>query len=292
MNTKLYRIGAVSKLTGITVECLRAWERRHGLEPAERAGKTRFYSVPQIERLKKIRTLLDQGHAISQLINLPTKELDSRVAIEPGKTISPASRSVGLVGPNLILAEREEPKNRLNVQSRWANIETLETQLETIAELDVLVIQVPSLDLQLVEKFCFLVKKARLIIAYQYATKQDLEDASMLDVGLIAWPADWSDIEYLCLSQAGRVERSSTRRFTDAELIQIATAIPQASCSCPRNLVELITDLSAFAVHAERCALTNNQHPITASTAEATRAELERNLEAFVEQYRLLTHAN
>lgn len=292
MNPKLYRIGAVSKLTGISVECLRAWERRYGLEPAERAGKTRFYSVPQIERLKKIRALLDQGHAISQLINLPTEELDSRIAVAPEQKVPPSDRRVGLVGPNLILAEREESESRLNVQARWANIEMLETQLDAISELDVLVIQAPSLDIQIIEKYSNLVNPARLIIAYQYATKQDLQDASMLDAALIAWPAVWSDIEYLCFSQAGKVERSSTRRFTDAELIQIATAAPQASCSCPRNLVELITDLSAFAIHAERCALTNNKHPITASTAEATRAELERNLEAFVEQYRLLSHAN
>ena len=55
--TELYRIGTVAKLTGISVECLRAWERRHGLEPAERDGRTRYYSRSQLKRLEKIREI-------------------------------------------------------------------------------------------------------------------------------------------------------------------------------------------------------------------------------------------
>ena len=47
----LYRIGTVAQITQISVERLRAWERRYGLAPAHRAGKTRFYSASQLARL-------------------------------------------------------------------------------------------------------------------------------------------------------------------------------------------------------------------------------------------------
>jgi len=53
----LYRIGTVAQLTQISVERLRAWERRYGLVPAHRAGKTRFYSASQLSRLAKIKRL-------------------------------------------------------------------------------------------------------------------------------------------------------------------------------------------------------------------------------------------
>ena len=95
MTSDLYRIGAVSKLTDISAERLRAWERRYNLQPAHRSGKTRFYDSGQIERLKKIKALLDRGQAISQLIKLADEELDTRLALKPGRT---GSTRVGLVG--------------------------------------------------------------------------------------------------------------------------------------------------------------------------------------------------
>ena len=106
MTEDLYRIGAVAKRTGISPECLRAWERRYGLEPAERAGKTRFYDAAQIERLTVIKALLDQGHPISQVIHLPAEALSRRLT--PGRRASSLASSatpkVALVGAALVRA--------------------------------------------------------------------------------------------------------------------------------------------------------------------------------------------
>ena len=79
--TELYRIGTVAKLTGISVECLRAWERRHGLEPAERDGRTRYYSRSQLQRLQTIKTLTEAGHPISSLVELSSEQLDARIGV-------------------------------------------------------------------------------------------------------------------------------------------------------------------------------------------------------------------
>ena len=114
MTSDLYRIGAVSKLTEISAERLRAWERRYNLQPAHRSGKTRFYDSGQVEHLKKIKVLLDRGQAISQLIKLTGEELDARLAVRPGRA---GSTRVGLVGASLILAERDQDQSRLNVLS-------------------------------------------------------------------------------------------------------------------------------------------------------------------------------
>ena len=62
-----YRIGSVAALTGIAVERLRAWERRHDFSPAHKRGRTRFYSAQQLEKLKKIKLL----HSLILRVMLP-----------------------------------------------------------------------------------------------------------------------------------------------------------------------------------------------------------------------------
>ena len=74
-----YRIGSVAALTGIAVERLRAWERRHGFSPAHKSGRTRFYSADQLEKLKKIKHLIDRGQTVSSVINLSESQLHQRL---------------------------------------------------------------------------------------------------------------------------------------------------------------------------------------------------------------------
>ena len=71
-----YRIGSVAALTGIAVERLRAWERRHDFSPAHKHGRTRFYSADQLEKLKKIKHLIDRGQTVSSVIHLTEQQLD------------------------------------------------------------------------------------------------------------------------------------------------------------------------------------------------------------------------
>ena len=287
MTSDLYRIGAVSKLTEISAERLRAWERRYNLQPTQRNGKTRFYDSGQVERLKKIKVLLDRGQAISQLIKLSHDELDMRVAVKPGRV---GSTRVGLVGASLILAERDQEQSRLNVLGRWASLETFEACTDLLPALDVLLVQLPSLDSQQIKQLRGIVPYARLVCAYRYASESDFETAAELGVALLRWPAPWSDIEYACLSRAkalGGDYHTELRRFTEDELLQIAMSESQVGCGCARGLVELITELDAFSVHASRCAGGDAKHP-GATAAEHARIRLEEALEAFVVQHQLL----
>ena len=287
MTSDLYRIGAVSKLTEISAERLRAWERRYNLQPAHRSGKTRFYDSGQIEHLKKIKVLLDRGQAISQLIKLTGEELDARLAVKPGRG---GSTRVGLVGASLILAERDQDQSRLNVLGRWASLETFETCTDVLPALDVLLVQLPSLDSEQIQKLRGIIPNTRLVLACRYEQEHDSETATELGVALIRWPAPWSDVEYACLSRAtalGVDDRAELRRFTEDELLQIAMSESQVGCGCARGLVELITELDAFSIHASRCADGEAKHP-GATAAEHARIRLEEALEAFVAQHRLL----
>ena len=288
MTSDLYRIGAVSKLTDISAERLRAWERRYNLQPAHRSGKTRFYDSGQVEHLQKIKVLLDRGQAISQLIRLTAEELDTRLSVKPGRG---GATRVGLVGTSLILAERDQEQSRLNVLGRWASLESFETCTDVLPALDVLLVQLPGIDTQQIQRVRSIVPNTRLVCAYRYAQDRDAETAAELGLALLQWPAPWSDVEYACLSDAmasGGDNRTELRRFTEDELLQIAmTPESQVGCGCARGLVELITELDAFSVHASRCADGETGHP-GATAAEHARIRLEEALEVFVAQHRLL----
>lgn len=63
----LYPIRTVSALTGVNPVTLRAWERRYGLVRPQRTPKGhRLYAEADIERIRHILQLLDQGIPIGQ----------------------------------------------------------------------------------------------------------------------------------------------------------------------------------------------------------------------------------
>jgi DNA-binding transcriptional MerR regulator len=70
-----YPIRAVSKLTGISVDTLRAWERRYAVVEPERDERGRLYGEADVERLKLLRQLVEQGHAIGRVAALTSEEL-------------------------------------------------------------------------------------------------------------------------------------------------------------------------------------------------------------------------
>jgi DNA-binding transcriptional MerR regulator/methylmalonyl-CoA mutase cobalamin-binding subunit len=73
-----YKIGAVSRLTGLSADVVRVWERRYqAITPQRSDGGSRLYSDAEISRLRKLRQAVEFGHAISQIAQLPDEELEN-----------------------------------------------------------------------------------------------------------------------------------------------------------------------------------------------------------------------
>src|SRR5262252_9420980 len=73
----LYPIRAASRLTQLSIETLRAWERRYkAVEPSRKKG-LRFYSDQDIYRLRLLRDAVDRGYQIGQATRLSNKELSA-----------------------------------------------------------------------------------------------------------------------------------------------------------------------------------------------------------------------
>ena len=71
-----FRIGAVSKTTGIPVSTLRIWEVRYGaFSPLKTEGKQRLFTEQDVAKALLLKQLADDGHAIGTIARLDMEEL-------------------------------------------------------------------------------------------------------------------------------------------------------------------------------------------------------------------------
>ncbi len=291
--TELYRIGTVAKLTGISVECLRAWERRHGFEPAERDGRTRYYSRSQLQRLQTIKTLTEAGHPISSLVELSSEQLDARIGVTQPRVVRPHRLpQVGLVGPNLLILEQEAPDSDLaEVSCRWVGIDDfVGSRAAERAQLDVVAVQIPSLNADDLQRVRAAAPDCRLLVIYQFANRDALRLVEEPHgATALAWPLTWADLMRACATPAGdsaRAGRTAPRRYADHELVEIVSRARQSGADAPRHLVDLITHLNAFSDYATQCLAEAHDAAVYDRLREDVsyaRAQLERALAATIE---------
>lgn len=94
MNTPGFTIAAVERDTGLSKDVLRMWERRYGFPVPERdANGERVYPAAQVERLRAIKRLMDQGYRPGKLIATPFEEL-SLLAPRRGRSAFVKGREV------------------------------------------------------------------------------------------------------------------------------------------------------------------------------------------------------
>ncbi len=73
-----YRIGTVTRLTGLSADVVRVWERRYkAVTPVRSEGGTRLYSEADIARLRRLRQAIDRGYSIGQAARLSSEQLES-----------------------------------------------------------------------------------------------------------------------------------------------------------------------------------------------------------------------
>lgn len=71
-------VKAASQLSGVAEHTLRAWERRYqAIEPSRTESGRRLYSMQDVDRLKLLAALLDQGYSIGVIAKLPDSDLRS-----------------------------------------------------------------------------------------------------------------------------------------------------------------------------------------------------------------------
>lgn len=78
-----YPIRTAARLTSLSVDTLRAWERRYQAVTPERTERGRLYTKDNIAKLILLRRLVEQGYSIGQIAPLGTADLQDLLAPVP-----------------------------------------------------------------------------------------------------------------------------------------------------------------------------------------------------------------
>jgi DNA-binding transcriptional MerR regulator len=110
-----HRINRVSKLTGLSKDVIRVWERRYGLlAPSRGANRYRLYTDDDVALLRYISSEMAKGHSIGDLAAIGRERLLARAAADGAESRSSEHGYKGLV--DALLAALD-PLNRDRFES-------------------------------------------------------------------------------------------------------------------------------------------------------------------------------
>ena len=305
-----YRIGAVSRLTGIATDTLRMWERRYGVaEPQRAEGGNRLYTRDDISRLAYIKRLVDAGHAIGTVANLPMEQLQERLgphAVEgvPGSVgPSAAACRVVVVGDALPirLPEQADELPGLEVVGRFRDRGRFEQEASSLGP-DVAVLEYPTVHEDTTVEIKRLARRSsapRTIVVYGFGTAAAIHQLSSAQIMPVRAPVDIAEFRRLCLGERAEVTEVPVegdellagpvpaRRYSNEELARISMASTTIKCECPHHLSDLATNLAAFEGYSAECENRNPDdaalHAYLHSTTARARAMIEEALARVVE---------
>ena len=138
MVTIEYSIAAVERDTGLSKDVLRMWERRYGFpQPGRDTNGERSYPAEQVERLRLIKRLMDQGHRPGKLMQASPDSLTQLLPRIPSK---PQSADTAPLLPLLdCILESDTGGFQQMMQQRLAREGLQRFVLDTVAPLTVAV---------------------------------------------------------------------------------------------------------------------------------------------------------
>jgi MerR family transcriptional regulator, light-induced transcriptional regulator len=305
--TTLYRIGAVSKTTGIPVSTLRIWEARYAaFSPVKTEGKQRLFAEHDVSKALLLKQLSQNGHGISTIANLELEQLRrmSNLPYNATKTLAEPGQPVSLAVVGLSMANRIESKkfatglkqNQIKVTDVLIDLAAA-ANAELAQEPQVLLVKVNTLQTSVHHDIQVLVAKhkfAQTIVVYNFAPEAVVQ--AMKFSGLIVRREPVSDIELAELLQSvlfvdpARAQEFGTtgavisaRKYSDTTLSRVAGISTNVLCECPRHVAELISQLASFEQYSQECLNRNAEdahlHAYLRSISGSARSLFENALE-------------
>jgi MerR family transcriptional regulator, light-induced transcriptional regulator len=256
-----YNIGAVSRLSGVSREKIRIWERRYSaVTPFRDDTNHRLYSRQDIERLSLIRKLVDRGHAVSGVANLPIETLQARLQdTGPGPAGDAPPRA-------LVVASDDDGICSLLAQegvAEVAHVISLTAAEDRLRDegADFVIVALPTLlshDLAHLLRLRREAPRARLLLVYRFAARALLDQLRVIGIRGIKAPLQAEDLK---LGDASPPNVAPTaippshreRRYDAEQLKALAATAEDVKCECPRHLVDLVRDLCAFEDYSLGC---------------------------------------
>ena len=278
----LYRIGAVSRLTGIPTDTIRMWERRYGIvSPRRTEGRNRLYGREDIARLALVKRLVDLGNSVGTVATLSMAQLEERLRTDsqgeglvPGGGENLGPSRIAVLGDALTaqLAQRLAEMKDLEVVLAERDPGQFESRLPE-ARAHTLLIESPTVGDGTAERVRRLLRRsgaAHAIVIYAFGRRGLLTRLRGPQVSLLRAPVDFGELRQECLR--GRPQRTTEptpgdledfrsylsqpipgRRFTEDRLAQIASSSTTVECECPHHLADLVYNLAAFEAYSAEC---------------------------------------
>ena len=266
--TTLMRSGTAARLAGLSASTLRIWEHRYGVVgPPRSAAGQRTYSMKDIERLRIIKRLTSEGHAIGTVAHL---DVEALVALSSrSQAPSRGAQRVVVVGQ----AAERKLAGRLRPAPAFVfdDLDHAERELARAGAADVLVLHVPSLYASLAERVIKLrdnLPAPNVIVVYSFGAEAIAEGLRAAGATVRREPVAGKELARLIVAAhstsvaASSSAESASRHFSDAELIALTEIPSLVDCECPRHLAEIVTLLVGFEQYSNDCAARNESDAV------------------------------
>jgi MerR family transcriptional regulator, light-induced transcriptional regulator len=240
-----YRSGEAARLARMPAATLRIWERRYGVvAPPKTPSGQRLYSDDDVQRIRLLKTLVNQGHAIGSIASLSREELE---ALSLTNTRDPAfheaSVSLAVVGA-LSIPEAAIERMGIRIAARIDSLD--DTSAHAGTSVDALIATTTSLHEDVVSQLAAQAQQLNahaVAVVYGFGTAEAVELARLSGFELFRSTEGQTNPISIISKLAQAVVKS--RQSNDA-----STTV---KCECPRHLSELIMQLSAFERYSDEC---------------------------------------
>jgi DNA-binding transcriptional MerR regulator len=275
--TRHYRIGAVSRVTGVPVPTLRVWEQRYqAFQPIKTAGKQRLFGEHDVSKALMLRQLSQSGHAMGSIAHLDVDALRQLCAAARATTTSPVVNSSM---PNTLLVVGRTTANRLELPNfpshlwpvDWRIVRVFDdcegalTAAAVAEPIKLAVIKLSSLQAQTHQMVLSLAARhhiAHTVVLYHFAPEGVVQAMRVSGITVRREPVSDTDLSDL-MAQLMRsavptvpvisAASAAPRRYSDEVLARVASLPSEVMCECPRHVAELIVQLASFEDYSRQC---------------------------------------
>jgi DNA-binding transcriptional MerR regulator len=268
-----FKIGTVSRLTGIPTDTIRMWERRYGaVEPHRSPSGTRVYTQEDVNRLTILKRLVDAGHSIGTVAELPTAQLEERLSLH-GQVLRTAGPQ-GEPGPIRVWIAGEALAERIETAGGIQGIEVVgvlpdwrTSDWQVDGHPDVLILEEPTVHRETAAEILRTLRRsgaARAVVVYRFGAREAIDALDTAQLRSVRMPAGLAELRRACLPSEGigsaeeafdgiNIGSIPARRFRADELERIASVSTRVACECPHHLVDLIQNIAAFEHYSAEC---------------------------------------
>ena len=271
----LYSVAAVVKLTGLSPNTLRTWERRHGaVRPRRDESGHRVFTANDVERLRLLKELSANGEPVRRFAgeSLDVLRAQAEAHRSPNRASFPSRQRHG-ARPRVAILHGSllDVFAATSCAVPWEVVfqsSALRTFLSDFpagpVSVDVLVADLGQLGHSPVEAMAEARKRCgatNVVVTYDFAASTLLGSLRTAGARLVRGPLDMPTLLAEVRHAAGAENAVDSvpppRRFDALELARLRSTESAIECECPRQLATLVTQLVAFEEYSASCARNN-----------------------------------